>query len=40
MIQSEAPGTFPLTVDKLGEVKVLVRAEDEKKTQEVLKVSE
>ena len=37
MIQSEAQSTFPVTVDTLGEVKVLVRAEDEQKARRVLK---
>jgi len=37
MLKSEAQSTFPMTIDKLGEVEVLVRAEDEQKARRVLK---
>ena len=36
MLKSESQNTFPMTVDKLGEVEVLVRAEDEQKARRIL----
>ncbi len=38
MLKSEAQSTFPLTVDNLGEVQVLVRAEDESRARQILKL--
>ena len=38
MLKSEAQSAFALTVDGMGEVQVLVRAEDARKAQRILKV--
>lgn len=37
MLKSEAQSAFALTVDGMGEVKVLVRAEDEEQARKLLK---
>ena len=39
ILKSEAQSAFALTVDGMGKVQVLVRAEDEKKAQRILKTT-